>query len=197
MRRHEGRGISPRPTPSLGVPTASRNDQVGIAVIRATHVHDRLDSTHGALHHGCYLCVWERVTAYSLPTGRRRPSRDLICYLQNLLFRQAKLDAWGHGPLQCRREPRLAAWAPCAGNASTPRTQFPSNARKGNTQQDVRANRLQGGRARGDRAGTAQGVKGGEYREGGTESLPWAREVRSPPCASPHAIRAQRASPLY
>lgn len=120
MRRHEGRGISPRPTPSLGVPTASRNDQVGIAVIRATHVHDRLDSTHGALHHGCYLCVWERVTAYSLPTGRRRPSRDLICYLQNLSFRQAKLDAWGHGPLQCRREPRLAAWAPCAGNASTP-----------------------------------------------------------------------------
>lgn len=27
MRRHEGRGISPRPTPSLGVPTASRNDR--------------------------------------------------------------------------------------------------------------------------------------------------------------------------
>lgn len=26
---------------------------------------DNLDSTHGALHHGCYLCVWERVAAYS------------------------------------------------------------------------------------------------------------------------------------
>lgn len=38
--------------------------------------------------------------------------------------------------------------------------------------QDVRANRLQGDRARGDRAGTAQGAKGGQYREGGTESLP-------------------------
>ena len=38
---------------------------MGIAEIRATHVHDRLDSTHDALHHGCYLCVYERVTAYS------------------------------------------------------------------------------------------------------------------------------------
>ena len=53
-------------------------------------------------------------------TGRRRLFRDPICYLQNLSFRQARLDAWGHGPLRCRREPRLAAWAPCAGNASTP-----------------------------------------------------------------------------
>ena len=53
-------------------------------------------------------------------TGRRRPFRDLVCCLQHLSFRQARLDAWGHGPLQRRREPRLAAWAPCAGNASTP-----------------------------------------------------------------------------
>lgn len=38
---------------------------MGIAGIHATYVHDNLDSTHGALHHGCYLCVWERVAAYS------------------------------------------------------------------------------------------------------------------------------------
>lgn len=60
----------------------------------------------------------------------------------------------------------------CGKRQHPPRAQLSSNARKGNMQQDVRANRLQGGRARGDRAGTAQGVKGGEYREGGTESLP-------------------------
>lgn len=41
------------------------DDWVGIAGIRATYVHDNLDSTHGALRHGCYLCVWERVAAYS------------------------------------------------------------------------------------------------------------------------------------
>ena len=38
---------------------------MGVAGLRATYVHDNLDSTHGALHHGCYLCVWEGVKAYS------------------------------------------------------------------------------------------------------------------------------------
>lgn len=38
--------------------------RVGIVKIRATYVHDNLDGTHGALHHGCYLCVWEGVKAY-------------------------------------------------------------------------------------------------------------------------------------
>lgn len=33
--------------------------RVGIVKIRAIHVHDSMDSTHGALHHGCYLCVWK------------------------------------------------------------------------------------------------------------------------------------------
>lgn len=37
---------------------------MGIAGIRATYVHDNLDSTHGALHHGYHLCAWERVAAY-------------------------------------------------------------------------------------------------------------------------------------
>ena len=40
-------------------------NRVGIVKIRAMHVHDRLDSTHGALHHGCYLCLWEQVTVHS------------------------------------------------------------------------------------------------------------------------------------
>ena len=44
--------------------TANERERVGVK-IRAIHVHDCLDSTHGALHHGCYLCVSERVTAYS------------------------------------------------------------------------------------------------------------------------------------
>ena len=39
--------------------------RVGVVKIRAIYVHDRLDSTHGALHHGCYLCIWERITAHS------------------------------------------------------------------------------------------------------------------------------------
>ena len=38
---------------------------VGIAGIRATYVHDNLDSTHGALHHGYYLCLWKQVMAHS------------------------------------------------------------------------------------------------------------------------------------
>lgn len=38
---------------------------MGIAGIRAIHVHDSKDGTHSALHHGCHLCVWERVAAYS------------------------------------------------------------------------------------------------------------------------------------
>ena len=38
---------------------------MGIVKIRAIDVHDSLDGTHDALHHGCYLCVSERVTAYS------------------------------------------------------------------------------------------------------------------------------------
>lgn len=37
----------------------------GNGKIRVTHVQNSLDSTHGALHHGCYLCVSERATAYS------------------------------------------------------------------------------------------------------------------------------------
>lgn len=40
-------------------------NRVGIVKKRATYVHDNLYSTHGALHHGCYLCVWEGVKAYS------------------------------------------------------------------------------------------------------------------------------------
>ena len=43
----------------------NQSHRVGITKIRAIHVHDCLDSTYGALHHRCYLCVWERVTAYS------------------------------------------------------------------------------------------------------------------------------------
>lgn len=39
--------------------------RVGITGIRATYVHDNLDSTYGALHHGCCLYVWERATAHS------------------------------------------------------------------------------------------------------------------------------------
>lgn len=42
-----------------------RYHRVGIAGIRATYVHDNLDSTHGALHHGYYLCLWEQVMADS------------------------------------------------------------------------------------------------------------------------------------
>lgn len=38
---------------------------MGVVKIRATYVHDNLDGTHFALHHGCHLCVWERVTAHS------------------------------------------------------------------------------------------------------------------------------------
>lgn len=65
--------------------------------------------------------AWARKSGAFSPNRAKTPIQgSLICYLQNLSFRQAKLDAWGHGPLQCRREPRLAAWAPCAGNASTP-----------------------------------------------------------------------------
>ena len=36
-----------------------------ITKIRATYVHDNLDSTHGTLHHRCYLCLWEQVMAHS------------------------------------------------------------------------------------------------------------------------------------
>lgn len=43
----------------------NRSHRVGIVKICAIYVHDNLDSTHGALHHGCYLCIWERITAYS------------------------------------------------------------------------------------------------------------------------------------
>ena len=28
-------------------------------------MHDSKDGTHSALHHGCHLCVWARVAAYS------------------------------------------------------------------------------------------------------------------------------------
>lgn len=49
----------------------------------------------------------------------------------------------------------------CGKRLHPPHAQFSSNARKGNTRQGVRADRLQGGRARGNRAGTAQGVRGG------------------------------------
>ena len=45
--------------------TANVRERVGITKIRAIHVQDCLDGTHGALHHGCHLCVWERVTACS------------------------------------------------------------------------------------------------------------------------------------
>lgn len=48
----------------IGV-TANACERVGIAGIRATYVHDNLDSTHGALHHGYYLCLWEQVMAHS------------------------------------------------------------------------------------------------------------------------------------
>lgn len=43
----------------------NRSHRVGVAGIRATYAHDNLDSAHGALHHGCHLCVWEGVKAYS------------------------------------------------------------------------------------------------------------------------------------
>ena len=45
--------------------TVNERERVGVVKIRATYVHDNLDSTHGTLHHGCYLCAWERVTAHS------------------------------------------------------------------------------------------------------------------------------------
>ena len=47
----------PRHLPRLLRPHAQarRHGGMGIVKIRAMHVHDRLDSTHGALHHGCYL----------------------------------------------------------------------------------------------------------------------------------------------
>ena len=45
----------------IGV-TANACERLGI---RATYVHDNLDRTHGALHHGYYLCLWERVMAHS------------------------------------------------------------------------------------------------------------------------------------
>lgn len=50
-------GMSLRQTPCA--------QRVGVAGIRATHVRDCLDSTHGAVRHGCYLCVLEQVTACS------------------------------------------------------------------------------------------------------------------------------------
>lgn len=48
----------------IGV-TANACERVEIAGIRATYVHDNKDCTHGALHHGCNLCVWERVMTHS------------------------------------------------------------------------------------------------------------------------------------
>ena len=35
-----------------------------ITKIRATYVHDNLNSTRGALHHRYYLCLWEQVMAH-------------------------------------------------------------------------------------------------------------------------------------
>lgn len=117
--------------------------------------------------------AWVRKSGASpSPTGRRRPSGDLICYLQNLSFRQAKLDAWGHGPLQCRREPRLAAWAPCAGNASTPSCavliECPQRKHAARRAGQSAARRPCARRSR--RHGARR--QGREYREGDTESLP-------------------------
>ena len=43
----------------------NQSHRVGITKIRAIHVQGSLDGTHGALRHGCHLCVWERVTAHS------------------------------------------------------------------------------------------------------------------------------------
>lgn len=106
--------------------------------------------------------AWVRKSGASpSPTGRRRPVgiSSAICRTCHSARQNSTLGGMGpfsaggsrgspHGP-HVREMPAL------------PRAQFSSNARKGNTRQDVRANRLQGGRARGDRAGTAQGVKGG------------------------------------
>ena len=55
--------------------TTNERERVGIVKICAIYVHDNLDSTHGALHHGGYLCVWSRVTAYSRSPRDGYPSR--------------------------------------------------------------------------------------------------------------------------
>ena len=44
--------------------TTNERERVGIVKIRAIYVHDNLDSTHGALHHGYYLCLWEQVMSH-------------------------------------------------------------------------------------------------------------------------------------
>lgn len=60
---------------------------MGIAGIRATYVHDNLDSTHGALHHGYHLCAWERVAAYfnRHATDIRRAMTDCRAYNRRIV----------------------------------------------------------------------------------------------------------------
>ena len=43
---------------------ANERERVGIVKIRAIYVHDNLNSTHSALHHGYYLCLWEQVMSH-------------------------------------------------------------------------------------------------------------------------------------
>lgn len=77
---------------------------MGIVKKRATYVHDNIDSSHGALHHGCYLYVWEGVKAYSSrhatdirhvmmnPQKIPPPARTIPC---NELIRQGGLHGDG------------------------------------------------------------------------------------------------------
>lgn len=73
--------------------------------------------------------AWVRKSGASpSPTGRRRPSGDLICYLQNLSFRQAKLDARGMGPFSAGGSRGSPHGPHVRETPAPPRAQFSSNA---------------------------------------------------------------------
>lgn len=80
-----------------------------IVKIRATYVHDNLDGTYDALHHGCHLCVWERVTAHS---GRHMTdSRNMspaVRTIAVLRTHEAGRSAWRRStsPYAWRRQTR-------------------------------------------------------------------------------------------